>query len=177
MNPHPESVFNTVLHSTCVSTPFILNCVSLYPYEVHLQLEDTKQDIQDATSDYLVNTPTPNKKILNTADDSIKYINKFLQPHLSYPKPLTTSISNLTSPTTQYHFNADIREEVHVATAATATESARNASSHAKPLKLYTEESSNFLSTHTPDNPREEPTSITNYTPSDSTRAEPSQFI
>ena len=136
MNPHPDSVFNTVLHSTCVATPFILNGVSLYPYEVHLQLEDTKQDIQDATSDYLVNTPTPNKKILNTADDSIKYINKFLQPHLSYPKPLTTSISNLTSPTTQYHLNADIREEVHVATAATATatESAQNASKTPKNL-------------------------------------------
>ena len=39
---------------------------------VHLQMEDINQYIQDATSEYLVNTPTPNTNLLNTTDEKIR---------------------------------------------------------------------------------------------------------
>ena len=41
---------------------------------VNPQMEEIKKDIQDATSNYLVNTPTPTNNLLDTDDDTIKYI-------------------------------------------------------------------------------------------------------
>ena len=45
---------------------------------VHLQIENIKQDIQYATSDYLTSTPIPDKNLLNNSYYTIKYINTFL---------------------------------------------------------------------------------------------------
>ena len=63
--------------------------VYLDPEAFHLQTEDTKQDIQDATSDYLVSTPIPEKNILDTSDNTINYIKAFIQPHHSYSESHT----------------------------------------------------------------------------------------
>ena len=62
-------MFNNVLHNKCEATPFILASVFLDPETVHLQMEDTKQDIKYDNSDYLVSTPTIDKNILDNADD------------------------------------------------------------------------------------------------------------
>ena len=53
-------------------------------------MEEPKWDIQDSTSDYLVNTPTHNTNILNKDDDTINYIKAFLQPRHSYSEPHNT---------------------------------------------------------------------------------------
>ena len=57
--------------------------ISLYTEAEQLQMEYIKQDIQYATSDYPINTPTPSTNILGTADDRIKYIKEFLHPPAS----------------------------------------------------------------------------------------------
>ena len=62
MNVHPYTVFNTVIHNNREVIPFIPASDSLYPDTVHLQMEDIKQDIQDATSDYLISTPIPDTR-------------------------------------------------------------------------------------------------------------------
>ena len=102
-------MFNTVLYNTREAFPFILFSVSLEPEAVHLQTEDTKQDIQDPTSDYLFNTSIPNNNILDVDDDTIKYSKEFLQPRHSYPEPPTTPNSQFYSLTTQDHLTPDIR--------------------------------------------------------------------
>ena len=138
----------------------------------------TKQDIQDATSDYLVNTPTPDTNILDTTDDTIDYIKEFLQPRHYYTEPTTTPTSHFYSPTNQYHLTPDLRADSRNTTTATATETSSlpNASSPTNSLSNSTEEPSNFLSTHPPGKPREDNASITNDTPSDSPRFESSPF-
>ena len=78
-----------------------MDSVSLDPDSVHLQMEDINQDIQDATSYYLVNTLTTSTNILDTVDEKIKYIKAFLYNHHSYPKPPTTPISQFSSPNNQ----------------------------------------------------------------------------
>ena len=88
----------------------------------------TKQDIQDATSDYLVNTPTPDTNILDTTDDTIDYIKEFLQPRHYYTEPTTTPTSHFYSPTNQYHLTPDLREELCASTSVTASASAPNRS-------------------------------------------------
>ena len=98
-NDHTDAVCNTVIYNNCEATPLILESVSLDSEAVRLQMEDTTQDIQATTSNYLVNTPTPEKNILDNADYTIKYIKEFLQPHHSYTK----------SPTTQDGLNPDLR--------------------------------------------------------------------
>ena len=60
---------------------------------VHLQMDDIKQDIQESTSGYLVNTSTPNTNLLGAANYTIKYIKAFLQPLRPYPEPPVTPIS------------------------------------------------------------------------------------
>ena len=90
MNVYPYTVFNTVLKNYREAIPFILSSVSLYPEEVNLQMEDIKQDIQDATSDYLVSTYITGKSLLDTPDDTIKYIKTFIHPHHSYSIFYTT---------------------------------------------------------------------------------------
>ena len=85
MNIHLDAVFNTVFHNNCESIPFILPYVFLYPEAVHLQMEDTNQDIQDATSAHFVNTYTPKTNILDTSDETIKTIEEFDHPLYSYP--------------------------------------------------------------------------------------------
>ena len=91
-------------------------------------MEDIKQDIQHATSDYLINTPTPHKNLLDTADETIIYIKTFLQPNYSYPKPLTASIIQFPYPNTQYHITPDIMAEERATTSATNTAPAPNTS-------------------------------------------------
>ena len=71
-------------------------------------MEDIKQDIQDATSDYLVNTHTPDTNILDTSDDTIEYIKSFLHPHHPYLEPPTTPISAFSSLDAQEHLTTDI---------------------------------------------------------------------
>ena len=87
-------------------------------------MENTKQNIQGATSDYLVSTPTPDRHLLNTTDDTIKYIKEFIQTHHSYSE----------YPTTQDHPIPDIRAEARATTAATATAFTPNAGRPTFPL-------------------------------------------
>ena len=109
MNVHPDAVFTTVLYNNREGISFILACVSLYLEAVHLQIEDIKQDIQDSTSYYLFNTPTPNTNLLNITNDKTKYIQEFIQTCHSYSEPPTTPISKFSYTTTQYHITPDIR--------------------------------------------------------------------
>ena len=51
MNFHTDAVFNTVIHNNNEAIPIILASVYLDPEAVHLQMEDIKHYIQDATSD------------------------------------------------------------------------------------------------------------------------------
>ena len=160
---HQYAVSNTVIHNTRESIPYIMESFSLDPEVVYLQMEEIKQDIKDTTSDYCINTPTPNINILVTADETIKYTKALLQPHHSYPEPPTTPISHFSPPTTPKHLTTDLSAEAHTSTAATDTASVPNVISLAimytlspeKPLSDSTEEPSNFLFKHTPDNPKE----------------------
>ena len=81
MDVHIYAVFHNALYNTRESIPFILASVSLDPEAMNLQMEDIKQDIQDTTFNYLVNTHKPNTRLLYTADDIIKYIKVFLHTH------------------------------------------------------------------------------------------------
>ena len=103
--------------------------VSLYPKEVHLKLDEIKQDTQDATSDYLVKTPTPNKNLPDNTYVKIRFIKAFLQTHQSCPTPPTKPVSKCFPPTSQEHITPDIRSEVRDTKSATDTESAPNLSS------------------------------------------------
>ena len=128
MNFHTYTVFNTVLHNNCEAIPFVLASVSLDADMVHLQMEDIKHDIQDATSDYLDNTPIPEKNILDIDDDKIKYIKGFIHPRHSYSEPHTT----------QDHCTTDLRAEVCTVTAATAPAIMINVGIPTNPLSNYT---------------------------------------
>ena len=150
MNTQPETVFHTVLHNTQYSTPFILISISLEPETVNLQMEYINQDIQDATFNCLVNTPTPNKNLLDNSDDTINYIKEFIQPHHYYPEHPTTQTSRFYSPTNQYHLNTNLRTEARSTTTVTDIVSAPNVHRPTTPLTKFNEEPSNFLSTHTP---------------------------
>ena len=99
---------------------------SFDPDIVHLQMEQIKQYIQDATSDYLVNITTPNTNLLDTADDTIKYIKAFFQACHSYPGPPTTPTSQFSSPDAQEHITPDLRAEAHTTTYSTDTASVPN---------------------------------------------------
>ena len=74
MNVHLLEVFNNVLHIKPWVIPDIMSFVSLEPDAVRLKIEEIKHNIQDATYNYLIKIPTPNTNLLNTADDTIKYI-------------------------------------------------------------------------------------------------------
>ena len=63
-------------------------------------MEDNKQHIQDAMSNYLAKNPAPNINILNNADDTINYIKELLQLHHSYPEPPNIPIIKFYSTTT-----------------------------------------------------------------------------
>ena len=116
MNVHLDTVFNTILHNSHYTIPFILASASLYPAAVHLQMEGIKQDIQDVTSYYLVKTHIPDKNLLGTADEKIKYIKSFIHPRHSYSY----------SQTTQYHLTPNIRAEARSTSADNATTFATN---------------------------------------------------
>ena len=151
---HQYAMSNTVIHNTRESIPYIMESFSLDPEVVYLQMEEIKQDIKDTTSDYCINTPTPNINILVTADETIKYTKALLQPHHSYPEPTTTPTSQFYSQTNQYHITPEIRTEARATTTATATASTPNAIIPTNSLSNSTEETSKFLSIHTPDNTR-----------------------
>ena len=97
---------------------------------VNPQMEEIKKDIQDATSDSLVSTPTPDKNFLNTNDYTINYINTLLHPRNSYLEPMTTPISQFYSLNTKYCLTPKLRAEARTTTSDTATSSAPNTSSH-----------------------------------------------
>ena len=67
-------MFNTVIHDTCEATPYITAYFPLDLETMHLQLEATKEEIQDTTSDYLFNISTLNTNIPDTADEIMDYI-------------------------------------------------------------------------------------------------------
>ena len=106
MNIHLDKVFNTVIQNNCESIPFILYYVSLDLEAVHIQMEDTNQDIQDATSDYIDNTYTPKANPLDTSVDTINYIEEFNHSLYSYPE----------FPTTQDHITPNIKTELRAPT-------------------------------------------------------------
>ena len=71
MNVHRYEVLNTDLNYNCNATSYITVYVSFDPEKVHLQMEENRKESQGATSDYLVNTTTPNKNILDNTDGTI----------------------------------------------------------------------------------------------------------
>ena len=152
---------------------------------MHLQLEVIRQDIQDTTSDYFVNIPTPNKNIMDTADETINYIEAFFQAYHYYLGPTATPTSQISYPYAPEHLTTDLRSEVRADAAATSTASVPNARSTATrstldpkaPVSYPPEDPSNFLSTLPYEKPKEEPTSDPDYTSSDSPRVEPSSLI
>ena len=109
MKIHLDAVFNTILHNTHEATPFILEYLYLDLESVHLQMEYINKDMQYVTSDYLVKTPTHNTNLLDTADDKINYIKELLQPCQNYHESTTTTVIQVSSPTTQYHLTPDVR--------------------------------------------------------------------
>ena len=129
-------------------------------------MEDIKQYIQNVTSDSNFNTSTPDPNILDTAYDTPNYIKEFLQPHYSYND----------SPTTQDNLNTDIRTEDHDPIYDTTNALDPNASSTATLLSNSTKVTSNFLSTNSPETQREDHTSLSNYTTSDSPISDPSHL-
>ena len=129
MNVYPDAVLDTVIHNNRKAIPFILTSVFLELDMVYLQMEYIKQDIYNATYNYLVSRPTPDKNILDTADYAINYIKKFLQFHQSYPE----------STTTRYHLTPGIIAEASATTDFTATLYAPNVSIHIRPLSNSTE--------------------------------------
>ena len=84
MNIHTDALFNTVIHHICEVVPSVLASISLDPELLHLQMEDIKKYIQDATSNYLVRTPISEIYIIYIADDTIKNTKAFLQSYHSY---------------------------------------------------------------------------------------------
>ena len=98
MNVLQDAVFSNVLHDKFQETHHIMASVSFDPEAVHPKIEETKKDIQYATSDELFNITAYNKNLLNKADDKINYINKFLQANHLYPGTSATPISQFSSP-------------------------------------------------------------------------------
>ena len=98
MNVHPDAVFHTILHDTREAIPYITAFVSIDLETVHLQMKEIRKEIQDATSYYLINSPTHNTNLLDTSDETINYIEEFLNTRHPYPVPPTTPNSHLSSP-------------------------------------------------------------------------------
>ena len=117
-------MFNTVIQNNREATPFTLAYVSLDPEAVHLQIEYINQDLQDATSNYLVSISTPDTNLLDTTDETIKYIKSSIQPHHYYTEYTTT----------QDRLTPDISTEERATTSATSTASAPTTSSPTNPL-------------------------------------------
>ena len=95
---------------------------------------DTKQDIQDATSDKLFNNPTPNTNLLDNADSTINGIREFLKTQNYRPEPPTTPISQFSPPTTHNNLTPDIQSKARATITATSTASAPNTGSPANTL-------------------------------------------
>ena len=72
MNVYPDTAFNNFLHNTRENTPYITASTSFDPETVNPQMEETSQEVQDNTSDYLANIPTSNTNIMDTVDEKIK---------------------------------------------------------------------------------------------------------
>ena len=123
MNIHSYKIFNSVVHDTHESIPYITAYVSFDPEAVHLHMEEIRQDIQVATSDYLINSPTYNKNILDAVDETISYIEALLQAHHSYTGPTTNPISQLNSSDSWERLTTDIRPETLATTTDTDTAS------------------------------------------------------
>ena len=67
-------MFETLLHNTREAIPYITAYAYFDPETVHLQMEETRQEIHDATYDYIVNISTTNTYLLYTADEKMNYI-------------------------------------------------------------------------------------------------------
>ena len=128
MNIQPDVVLNNFLYDTHEAIHYITASVSFEPETVHLQMEEIRQEIQVATSNYLVSIPTPNTNIIDAADKKPNYIEAFFQAHNSYPGPLATPISHISSPYAQEHLTPNIILEARATTTATATASVPNLS-------------------------------------------------
>ena len=126
MNDHPDTRFKTVIQNNREAIPFILDAASLDLEAVQIQMEVINQDIQYATSDYLVSTPTPEINILYIADDIINHIKTSIQNHRYYTESLTK----------QNHLTPGIRADARSTTSATYTASAPNTSSTTSPCKI-----------------------------------------
>ena len=108
MNVHPNEVLNNLLCDTREATHYITASVFFNLETVHLQIEEIRQKIQDANSNYLFNILTPNTNILYTADETINYTDELLQDHHSYPGPPSTPISQFYSLAAQEHLTPDL---------------------------------------------------------------------
>lgn len=137
MKPNPGSVFHTVLHNIHETTPYITESVSLYPESVHLQMEEISQEIQDATTDYLINSPSTNINLLDTVDETINYIEALLQTNHSYPGPMYTPNSKIPSISDREHLTPDLRAESRATTADTDTTFVTNMGSADTMSTLY----------------------------------------
>ena len=71
MKLHPDTVSNALLRNIRVGLPCITTSVSYQLETVHLQLEEIRQDIQDATSDYPIKIPTANTNLMDAADETM----------------------------------------------------------------------------------------------------------
>ena len=60
-------MFNTVLHDTYEAILYTTAFVYFDSEALYLKMEEIRQEIQDATSYYLVNIPTTNTNILDKA--------------------------------------------------------------------------------------------------------------
>ena len=98
INIHPYVVLNNILHDTHKFIPYITDSVFLEPETINLKLEKSRQEIQDATSDYVINITTPNTNILDTYDEKINYTKAFFQAHHYYHRPPSTPTSHISYP-------------------------------------------------------------------------------
>ena len=80
-------------------------------------MEEIKQEIQDDTSNYLFNIPTPNENLRDTTDEITNYIYASPQDHHSYTLPMNTPIIHIYSIAAQEHLTTDIISEARTATA------------------------------------------------------------
>ena len=76
---------------------------------MHLRLEEIRQDIKDASSNYLANMPTPNKHLLGAAGETITEITELFQAHHYYPGTTATPTSQISSPDSTENLNPNLR--------------------------------------------------------------------
>ena len=76
-------MLKTIPHNIHEDFLLITACVTYEPKTMHIQLEVIIQDIQDATSEYLVKIPTLNTNILGCTSGVSTFISPFSFPLIS----------------------------------------------------------------------------------------------